>query len=176
MSPEHRETNAARVGAALPVCSPRFDDAGRWRETALGRFLPPRRKPETWPRTPSNTERAGFDILGLFAFLEITELRGFQVLSAYRSFADDPATLAVIDSVLADEHFHVAYSHLQLERWVKKGLATEVAAARREARRIDRRALRQQVASFVSSPLRRANEALFRRPRNTAGLGPHPFA
>jgi hypothetical protein len=113
------------------------------------------------PPVPPVHVGAGANILGLFAFLEITELRGTQVLSEYRRiFAGDSATLAVLDAVLEDERFHVAYLHLQLERWVRQGHAAEVASARREACQVDRRALCRQVASFSASLLRRAAAAL----------------
>ena len=90
------------------------------------------------------------NLMQLMALFEIGEMRGFQGISVYRkAFADDPETVAVMDSVVRDEHFHCTYVHLQMERWKKQGFAKEVAAARKHAMQQDRQAFYSQIKSFI---------------------------
>lgn len=102
------------------------------------------------PVMSPGTQRMTLTLMELFAYLEVQELRGGQVLGVYRDlFVGDEESIAFIDSVVTDEKFHATYTHLQLERWVEEGLVEEVKSAREVARRIDRSAFRSQLASFA---------------------------
>jgi hypothetical protein len=105
---------------------------------------------EPGPPPPARPMSEKFSVIGLMAYLEVQELRGEQMMRVYRGlFEGDEESVAFIDSVLSDEHFHATYTHLQLERWVKEGLGNEVRAARAEARAVDRKAFGIQVARFL---------------------------
>jgi len=102
------------------------------------------------PLPPPAGGAGRMNLMELMALFEIGEMRGFQGVTAYRkAFTDDPETVAVMDSVIRDEHFHCTYVHLQMERWKEQGLAKEVAAARAHALQQDRAAFYRQVGSFI---------------------------
>ena len=90
------------------------------------------------------------NVLEFFGFLEITELRGEQMIKTFRGlYAKYPEVQAFMDTVIRDERYHASYLHNQLETWASQGLAKEVAAARRAAGRIDSRGFRAQLLAFV---------------------------
>lgn len=106
-------------------------------------------------RRTSGRPPAGFHgavtIVELMAYLELTELRGAQALEVYRSlFSGDSETARIIDSVLHDESYHIAYTRVQLDRWRRAGHVAEVASARRWARRIDTQAFVRQLLAFLA--------------------------
>ena len=91
-----------------------------------------------------------FNIVKFFAFLEITEMRGEQMIQNYHDlYAAYPNVQAFMSSVLRDERYHANYLHAQLQSWVEQGLANEVAAARRAAAQIDARGFRIQLLQFA---------------------------
>ncbi len=93
---------------------------------------------------------ARFNIVDFFAFLEITEVRGEQMIQNYHGlYASYPKVQAFMSTVLRDERYHANYLHAQLESWVEQGLAKEVAAARRAAALIDARGFRTQLLQFA---------------------------
>ena len=93
---------------------------------------------------------ARFNIVAFFAFLEITEVRGEQMIQNYHGlYASYPKVQAFMSTVLRDERYHANYLHAQLESWVEQGLAKEVAAARRAAALIDARGFRTQLLQFA---------------------------
>ena len=90
------------------------------------------------------------NVLEFFGFLEITELRGEQMIKTYRGlYAKYPEVQAFMDTVIRDERYHASYLHAQLETWAGQGLAKEVAAARKAAGDIDSRGFRAQLLAFV---------------------------
>ena len=96
--------------------------------------------------------RAGtrIKILDFFAFLEITEVRGEQMIQNYHGlYAKYPKAQAFMSTVLCDERYHANYLHAQLQTWADQGLAAEVALARAKAAQIDARGFRTQVMQFV---------------------------
>ena len=90
------------------------------------------------------------NVLEFFGFLEITELRGEQMIKTYRGlYAKYPEVQAFMDTVIRDERYHASYLHAQLETWAGQGLAKEVAVARKAAGRIDSRGFRAQLLAFL---------------------------
>ena len=107
-------------------------------------YFPLRKIPER-ARAPSR-----FNIINFFAFLEITEVRGEQMIQNYHGlYAAYPKVQAFMSTVLRDERYHANYLHAQLQSWVEQGLANEVAAARRAAAQIDARGFRTQLLQFA---------------------------
>ena len=103
------------------------------------------------PLPPPAGGAGRMNLMQLMALFEIGEMRGFQGVTAYRkAFTDDPETVAVMDSVVRDEHFHCTYVHLQMERWKEQGFAKEVAAARKHALKQDREAFYRLIGSFIA--------------------------
>jgi rubrerythrin len=103
---------------------------------------------KTIPSYDSTTSST--NVLDFFAFLEITELRGEQMIQNYRElYCDYPEIQEFMDTVIHDERFHASYLHAQLENWVETGLKEEVAAARRAAAAIDARGFRIQLLAFI---------------------------
>lgn len=103
-------------------------------------------------REVPSRERAAsrFKILDFFAFLEITEVRGEQMIQNYHGlYAKYPRVQAFMLTVLRDERYHANYLHAQLQVWIDQGLAKEVALARRAAAEIDSRGFRTQVLQFA---------------------------
>ena len=91
-----------------------------------------------------------FNIVNFFAFLEITELRGEQMIQNYHGlYARYPKVQTFMSTVLLDERYHANYLHAQLESWVEQGQSKEVAAARRAAAEIDARGFRTQLFQFT---------------------------
>ncbi len=91
-----------------------------------------------------------FKTLDFFAFLEITEVRGEQMIQNYHGlYSKYPKVQAFMLTVLRDERYHANYLHAQLQSWVEQGLASEVAAARHTAAQIDARGFRTQVLQFA---------------------------
>jgi len=89
-------------------------------------------------------------VVGLFAYLEITELRGEEMIgNYYRLYQDYPEVQAFMQTVLRDERYHASYLHAQLEEWIRDGIGKEVARARRAAARIDTRGFLTQLAAFL---------------------------
>jgi rubrerythrin len=98
-----------------------------------------------YPAQPSQTT-----VLDFFAFLEITELRGEQMIGNYRTLYEGyPEVQAFMDTVMRDEKYHANYLHVQLDNWAREGNQVEVARARQIARRIDGRGFRAQVVAFI---------------------------
>lgn len=90
------------------------------------------------------------NVLDFFAFLELTELRGEQMIQNYhRLYGSYPKVQSLMSSVLRDERYHANYLHVQLENWKRRGLGAQVDAARRAAARIDSHGFWSQVLSFV---------------------------
>jgi rubrerythrin len=90
------------------------------------------------------------NVLEFFAFLEITELRGEQMIKNYRGlYRKYPEVQAFMDTVIRDERYHASYLHNQLETWASQGLAKQVSAARRAADRIDSHGFRTQLLAFL---------------------------
>ena len=103
------------------------------------------------PAAAPRAQQMQFNVMEMIAYLEIQELRGGQVLEVYRDLFDgDEVSIAFIESVVTDEKFHASYTHRQLERWIDEGLANEVAAARRLAKKIDRGAFWAQARGFIA--------------------------
>ena len=69
------------------------------------------------------------------AMLHVAEKRA---ASLFRKLArvvdDDPPTRAMFESILKDEHYHVAYTGTLLQRWRKEGRGAEVGRALSQAR------------------------------------------
>ena len=113
--------------------------------TDLFRELFPGRTPPSPARAPIST-----NVLDFLAFLEITEVRGEQMIHTYHGlYAKYPKVQAFMSTVLRDERYHANYLHAQLENWAGQGLAKEVASARRAAAQIDSRGFRSQVLLFM---------------------------
>ena len=113
--------------------------------TKLFREMFPQRALPSPPRASIST-----NVLDFLAFLEITEVRGEQMMQNYHAlYAKYPKVHAFMSSVLRDERYHANYVHAHLERWASEGLAKEVALARRAAARIDARGFRSQVVLFA---------------------------
>jgi rubrerythrin len=86
----------------------------------------------------------GFRVLGelrYLAFLHVAEAQAavdFEIhLKAVRKL--DPGTAELLETILRDENFHVAYTRDQLERLSAAGQHVEVSRALRDARRKRRR-------------------------------------
>jgi rubrerythrin len=93
-----------------------------------------------------------FKLVDFFAFLEITEVRGEQMIQNYHGlYARYPKAQAFMATVLRDERYHANYLHAQLQSWAEQGMAQEVAAARRAAARVDARGFRIQLLQFALS-------------------------
>ena len=90
------------------------------------------------------------NVLDFLAFLEISEVRGEQMIENYRElYAKYPDVQAFMASVLRDERYHASYLHAQLDGLARQGLENEVRAARRAASAIDTQGFISQVLSFV---------------------------
>ena len=110
-----------------------------FREYFPGRELPTPSRPQI--RT---------NVLDFFAFLELTEVRGEQMIQNYYDLYDAyPKVQAFMATVLKDERYHANYLHAQLETWAKQGRAEEVATARRVAAHIDTQGFFGQLLSFI---------------------------
>lgn len=97
-----------------------------------------------------NSSSSSTNVLDFFAFLEITELRGEQMIQNYRPLYDRyPKVQEFMDTVIHDERFHASYLHAQLETWAASGLQKEVAEARRSAASIDSAGFRAQLLAFM---------------------------
>ena len=106
-------------------------------------FFPQRELPT--PARPKISTK----VLDFIAFLEITELRGEQMIQNYHDlYQRYPKVQAFMSTVLEDERYHANYLHAQLERWASQGLADQVRTARRQAARIDARGFWRQLVSF----------------------------
>jgi len=120
------------------------------------------------------------NVLEFFGFLEITELRGEQMIKTYRGlYGKYPEVQAFMDTVIRDERYHASYLHAQLETWAGQGLAKEVAAARKAAYRIDSSGFRAQLLAFLGTvprllahEIRSLPATLFRRSGDSAVSAP----
>lgn len=89
-------------------------------------------------------------LLEAVAYLEIQEARAVALLAAYSDlFAGDDESVRALESASNDERYHAAWTHLQLERWAKEGMADEVESARANARKVDQRAFWAQLFGFL---------------------------
>jgi len=100
---------------------------------------------------PASTHTAvSTNVLEFLAFLEITEVRGEQMIENYRElYAKYPDVQAFMASVLRDERYHASYLHAQLDGLASQGLENDVRAARRAALAIDTQGFISQIFSFV---------------------------
>jgi rubrerythrin len=90
------------------------------------------------------------NVLDFFAFLEITEMRGEQMIRNYHGlYTQHPKVQAFMSTVLRDERYHANYLRAQLQSWTDQGLAKQVASARRAAAQIDARGFRSQLLQFI---------------------------
>ncbi len=113
--------------------------------TDFAHRMTPGKQIPVYEAQPSQT-----NVLDFFAFLEITELRGEQMIGNYRELYEGyPDVQAFMDTVMHDEKYHANYLHAQLETWAGEGLEKEVAQARKKARAIDGRGFRAQVGAFT---------------------------
>ncbi len=101
------------------------------------------------PPSPAPREQR-FNLLTLVAYLETQEARAIALLEAYKElFAGDEESVKWLERNIKDEKFHATWTHMQLERWIKEGMAEEVRQARVQAQQTDRRAFWIQVFSFL---------------------------
>lgn len=88
-------------------------------------------------------------LLSLVAYLEVQEARAIPLLELYtRLYAGDSDTVDVLNRNIRDEKFHATWTYRQLEQWIEEGKRSEVHAARKKAKVIDRRAFWTQAWAF----------------------------
>ncbi len=69
--------------------------------------------------------------LEFLAFVCRSEAMAVEQFGVYRELSLlDPESDAMLENILRDEHFHVGYSHNELERYTREGRASEVRRAR----------------------------------------------
>jgi len=68
--------------------------------------------------------------VGYVAMLHVAEKRAAKLFRDHQRFlARDPETRAIFESILKDEHYHVAYTGTMLKKWKKEGRGSEVKRA-----------------------------------------------
>jgi len=91
-----------------------------------------------------------FSLLSLIAYLETQEARAIPLLLLYaRLYEGDQETVDTILRNIRDEKFHAAWTHHQLELWIKEGRGEDVKRARQQAKNIDRQAFWMQCGGFL---------------------------
>ena len=95
-------------------------------------------------RPTSEVDAHGFFKVGLLdelgevpyvAMLHVAERKAADLFTLHRDLTrGDPATCAIFEEILRDEHYHVAWTAAMLKRWRESGRESEVKGALKAAR------------------------------------------
>ncbi len=117
------QARAAELRADLPSAGARAEEPDRPYDMSRG-------------RQRGDVNAHGFFSAGLMGelgivdymtMLHVAEQRAADLFEVHRELnASDPATVAVFDSVLRDEKYHISYTRRFLDRWSEEGRSGEV--------------------------------------------------